>query len=317
MHAEAEQLREERRPAVRRSTLRLTARAVRVHQWVKNLLVFTPTLLAYRFLEPEPIGASLLAFLSFSFGASAVYVLNDLLDIEADRRHARKRHRPFASGELKTGYGLALIVVLFAASLALALALPLNFLLLLVLYFAVTTVYSLSLKQVVLVDILVLAGLYTLRIMGGSAASGVVVSEWLLAFSMFLFLSLAAVKRYAELLRFRADGPGSATATVARRGYMAGDTELVMQMGLSSGYIAVLVLALYITSHAVASSYERPAVLWFACPLMLFWVSRVWLLAHRGIVQDDPLSFAVRDPLTWLIAAIGGAVMLLARGALV
>jgi 4-hydroxybenzoate polyprenyltransferase len=298
-----------------KSMPRLVISEIRVRQWVKNLLVFLPTLLAYRFLDPAPVLNSTLAFLSFSFGASAVYVLNDLLDLEADRDHPEKRNRPFASGRLSLRVGYALIPLLLLASLALAYPLPRRFLLALAAYFAVTSLYSFFLKQIALVDILLLASLYTLRIMAGSAATGIVVSEWLLAFSMFLFLSLAAVKRYVELLRLRQrinDENSEGPARVKRRGYFAADLELIVQMGLASGYIAVLVLALYISSDTVTQLYGHPRVLWFVCPLLLYWVSRIWLLAHRGVLQEDPLSFAVNDRITWVVAGASASVLLVA-----
>jgi len=301
--------------AKRSSFPRLGIDEIRMRQWVKNLLVFLPTLLAYRFLDSGPLLHSSLAFFSFSFGASAVYVLNDLLDLEADRHHPEKRHRPFASGRLPLQAGYVLIPILLAASLGLAALLPREFAIVLAVYFAATSLYSFRLKQVALVDILLLASLYTLRIIAGSAATGITVSEWLLAFSMFLFLSLAAVKRYVELLRLRQrinDSEHEGEARIKRRGYYAGDLELIVQMGLSSGYIAVLVLALYISSDAVAELYDRPQVLWFVCPLLLYWISRIWLLAHRGVLQEDPLSFAVNDRITWLIAAISASVLLVA-----
>jgi len=300
-----------------KSLPRLIVREIRVKQWVKNLLVFLPTLLAYRFLDPEPVLSSALAFLAFSFGASAVYVLNDMLDLDADRHHPEKCRRPFASGELPIAAGYLLIPLLGGASLALAALLPMRFALVLVTYFVVTSCYSAFLKQLALVDILVLASLYTLRIIAGSAASGIAVSEWLLAFSMFLFLSLATVKRYVELLRLRQRISGDEDAgetRIKRRGYYADDLELIVQMGLSSGYLAVLVLALYISGDAVATLYDRPAMLWFACPLLLYWISRIWLLAHRGVLQEDPLNFAVNDRVTWLIAAISVSVLLVASG---
>lgn len=292
---------------------------IRVRQWVKNLLVFLPTLLAYRFLDSEPMLHSAIAFFSFSFGASAVYVLNDLLDLEADRQHPEKRHRPFASGRLPLRAGYVLIPLLAGASLALAAQLPRAFTFTLITYFVVTSLYSYFLKQIALVDILVLASLYTLRIIAGSAATGIEVSEWLLAFSTFLFLSLATVKRYVELLRLRQrinDPELEGETRVKRRGYFAGDLELIVQMGLTSGYMAVLVLALYISSDTVTELYARPAVLWFVCPLILYWISRVWLLAHRGILLEDPLSFAVNDRITWLIAAVGASVLLVASALL-
>jgi 4-hydroxybenzoate polyprenyltransferase/phosphoserine phosphatase len=294
----------------RRSLPRLVLSAIRVRQWVKNLLVFVPLGLAHRFLEPQPVLATALGFLSFSLGASAVYVLNDLLDVEADRHHPRKRRRPFASGELPLQAGFVLVPLLGAASLAAALPLPPSFLLVLGFYFVTTTLYSLFLKQVALLDVLVLAALFTTRILAGSTASETHVSEWLLAFSMFIFLSLAAVKRYAELLRLRAGG-GDETR-VQRRGYFTDDHELILQMGFTSGFMAVLVLALYISTDVVTELYSRPVLLWLVCPVLLFWVGRIWLLAHRGQVDDDPLMFAMRDWTTWVVALAGMAVLLAA-----
>jgi len=285
-------------------------RALRIKQWTKNLLIFLPVLLAHRYLEPEPLLASALGFLAFGLGASAVYVLNDLLDVEADRHHPRKRNRPFASGELPLQAGLVLIPLLAGSSLAVGLLLPWSFFFLLLFYFAATTLYSFLIKEIALLDVILLAGLFTTRIMAGSAASGIVVSEWLLGFSMFVFFSLAAVKRYAELLRLRAAGRDG--AKLKRRGYFSDDHQLILQMGVSSGFMAALVLALYITSDTVTRLYPHPAMLWLVCPLMLYWIGRIWLLAHRGEVEDDPLMFAIRDWVTWLVAFIGATILLIA-----
>jgi 4-hydroxybenzoate polyprenyltransferase len=293
----------------RRPLLRVLLSAIRVRQWIKNILVFVPIVLAHRYFEPEPILATAVGFVSFSLAASAVYVLNDLLDVEADRHHPEKRRRPFASGELPLQAGFVLIPVLAGASLAAALLLPPAFALVLGFYFIMTTLYSFALKEIALLDVLVLAALFTTRIMAGSTASGTPVSEWLLAFMMFIFLSLAAVKRYAELLRLRSGNASG--AKLKRRGYFAADHELILQMGVSSGFMAVLVLALYITSDTVAVFYSRPALLWLVCPLLLYWVSRIWLLAHRGEVEDDPLMFAIKDWTTWVVV-LAGAVVLLA-----
>jgi 4-hydroxybenzoate polyprenyltransferase/phosphoserine phosphatase len=295
----------------RESMANLLLRALRAHQWAKNLLVFLPLLLAHRYFEPGPLAAAALAFAAFSLGASAVYVFNDLLDVEADRHHPVKRHRPFASGELSVPAGAALIGALGGGSLALALTLPRGFLVVLGLYFGMNVLYTMVLKEVALLDVLVLAGLFTARIMAGSAASDVAVSEWLLAFSVFLFFSLAAVKRYAELLRLRAENDGA--VKVRRRGYFSGDLELIVTMGIAAGYMAVLVLALYISSHAVTALYGRPAALWLACPLLLYWISRIWLLAHRGSLSEDPLSFALKDGTTWIAALAGAGIVLAAR----
>ena len=294
--------------APRRSRPRLVAEAIRLEQWVKNLLLVVPPLLAHRF-EPFVLRHVALGMLSFSLGASAVYVLNDLLDVEADRHHPVKRRRPFASGELSLRTGLALLPLLAAASLAVALFLPAPFLGVLAFYFAMTTLYSFRLKEVALLDVLVLASLFTTRILAGATATGVEASPWLLAFSMFLFLSLAAVKRYAELLRLPA---GDADRTLHRRGYRSSDREPILHMGVASGFMAVLVLALYITGEFVARLYARPTLLWLVCPVLLYWIGRIWLLAHRGEVEDDPLMFAVRDRTTWIAAAVGGAILLAA-----
>jgi 4-hydroxybenzoate polyprenyltransferase len=292
----------------RRPLPRLIAEAIRLDQWIKNLLLVVPALLAHR-LDASVLGRVSLGFLSFSLGASAVYVLNDLLDVEADRHHPVKRRRPFAAGELSLKAGLGLLPLLAAASLGVALLLPLPFLGVLAFYFGVTTLYSFRLKEIALLDVLVLASLFTTRILAGATAAGVEASPWLFAFSMFVFLSLAAVKRYAELLRLPlADG----ARTLERRGYRAGDREPILQMGVASGFMAVLVLALYITGEGVTRLYVRPTLLWLACPVLLYWVGRIWLLAHRGEVEDDPLMFAVRDRTTWIVAVIGGVLLLAA-----
>jgi 4-hydroxybenzoate polyprenyltransferase len=285
--------------------------SLRLHQWVKNLLVFLPLVLAHRYLEVETATRAVIAFLAMGLAASCVYVLNDYVDVESDRHHPTKSRRPFASGDLPLPAVRWLVPALAGASALLSAALGLPFLLLVLLYFSLTTAYSMYLKQVVLVDILILASLYTLRILAGSAATEIRVSEWLLAFSMFLFFSLAAVKRYGELLRLRSEG----AASVRGRGYFPADDELIVQMGLSSGYIAVLVLALYVQSDAVAVLYRRPAVLWLVCPLLLYWISRIWLLVHRGQIREDPLDFSVRDRVTWGLGAAAAVVVLAAKGA--
>jgi len=272
---------------------------IRVRQWVKNLLVFLPTLLAYRFLDSGPLLHSSLAFFSFSFGASAVYVLNDLLDLEADRHHPEKRHRPFASGRLPLRAGYVLIPLLLAASLGLAALLPREFAFTLVAYFVATSLYSFLLKQIALVDILLLASLYTLRIIAGSAATGITVSEWLLAFSMFLFLSLAAVKRQAELTDQVKSGRAS-----RGRAYQVDDLPVLRGMALSAGQGAVLVMALYISSDEVRTLYNEPAILWLICPILLYWSMRMVMKAHRGAMSDDPIVFATTDraSLTLIVA---------------
>ena len=274
-------------------------RALRVHQWVKNLLVFVPVLLDHRLQLPVLARAGL-AFAAFCFAASGGYVLNDLLDVEADRKHRVKRSRPFAANLLSRSFGMVLVPLLFAAALLCSLWLSTRFLALLGLYVVLTIAYSGYLKRVVVLDVILLAGLYTLRVLAGIAAGNVRFSTWLLAFSMFLFLSLAFLKRYAELRELPAGGSDG----LERRGYIRGDREWLVSMGGSSGYLSVLVLALYINSEQVIALYGRPLLLWLICPLLLFWVSRMWMLAHRGVIDQDPIVAAVKDPASYVIGAL-------------
>ena len=275
-------------------------RALRVHQWVKNLLVFVPVLLDHKLLNPPVMVKALIAFVAFCCAASGAYVLNDLLDRDADRQHRIKRNRPFAADTLSRFFGVVLVPLLFAAALLWSLWLSPKFLALLTLYVVLTTAYSIYLKQIAVLDVLLLAGLYTLRVLAGVAASHVRFSTWLLAFSMFLFLSLAFLKRYAELSELQ----GGAAEGLARRGYLRGDREWLGSMGGASGYLSVLVLALYINSEEVVALYRNPLLLWLICPLLLFWISRMWLLAHRGRIDQDPIVAAVRDPASYAIGAL-------------
>ncbi len=289
--------------------VRKWVKALRVHQWAKNVLVFIPALAAHKGLNPQLLLEAGLGFVAFSLCASSVYVLNDLLDLDSDRQHPTKRRRPFASGDLPVRAGAALAPVLLVAGVSVALALlPLRFTLLLASYYVVTMAYSLYLKQVMVMDVLVLAGLYTVRIFGGSLATGVPTSSWLFTFSIFLFLSLALVKRLSEVRRLRLS---NATSTPGR-GYLASDYEQLASLGVAAGYISVLVLALYITSKEVTVLYGHPERLWLLCPVMLYWVSRVWLLAHRGLVNEDPLIFALRDRVSYAVGLVAALVLLAA-----
>jgi 4-hydroxybenzoate polyprenyltransferase len=277
------------------------ARALRLHQWAKNLLIFVPLLTAHLALDVDAIGQALLAFLAFGLCASSVYLLNDLIDLPADRLHPRKRSRPFAAGRLSLLTGLALAPLLLIAAFAVAASLPERFMLALAAYYLLTLAYSLKLKRVEVLDVVVLAGLYTARIVAGTFAMQLPLSFWLLAFSMFLFLSLALVKRYTELAIMRDNGRDSA----AGRGYRVDDLPLLGSLGGSAGYLSVLVLALYINSRESAALYGQPKMLWLLCPLLLFWISRTWLLTHRGRMHDDPLLFAIRDPVSLLVLGLG------------
>ncbi|GEJ55643.1 hypothetical protein AMYX_03840 [Anaeromyxobacter diazotrophicus] len=281
-------------------------RLLRVHQWSKNLLLLVPPLGAHR-LSADVLAPALVGAAAFSLAASSAYVVNDLLDREADRVHPVKARRPLAAGELSPRAALALAAAALAAALALALtALP-GFLGALGVYWLVTVAYSVRLKRVPVLDVLVLAGLYALRILAGTLATGVPTSAWLFTLAMFLFLSLALVKRTSELRRMTA---GAAAGLAARgRGYSTADLEILSMIGVASGLVAVLVLALYVASADVTRLYAHPERLWLLCPLGLYWVSRLWLLARRGAVDEDPVLFALRDPPSWLVGALAAAVV--------
>jgi 4-hydroxybenzoate polyprenyltransferase len=285
--------------------LRTWIRALRLHQWLKNLLVFLPLAAAHLMLSREAAGRAVLAFLCFGLCASGVYVLNDLLDLDADRAHPRKRWRPFASGALSLHSGLVAAPLLIAAAFVLAAPLSWSFGLVLGAYFVLTMGYSLFLKRVPMLDTVVLAGLYTIRIVAGAAAIRIGLSFWLLAFSMFLFFSLALVKRYTELHSLLRDGKSRVA-----RGYTVEDLGLVQSLGAASGYLSVLVLALYINSTASEALYRHPQILWLLCPALLYWLSRTWLIAHRGTMHDDPVVFALTDNVSRIVLALCAAVVI-------
>ncbi len=284
--------------------------AMRPHQWMKNLLVFVPLLTAQQYGAGANVLLSLLAFVVFGLAASSVYLLNDLVDVTADRNHLRKRTRPFAAGNLPLIFGWVASPLLLVAAFSMAgLWLPWQFTAALAVYFVVTFAYSLRLKQVPVVDVLVLAGLYTMRIVAGAAAIGVALSFWLLSFSMFVFLSLALMKRYSELRAARATGQDS---SLRGRGYESQDLELVSSMGASAGNTAVLLLALYVQDGQTARLYSSPTFIWLVCPLLLFWISRAWLITHRGSMHDDPVLFALKDRVSWATAMLIAVLFVLA-----
>jgi len=275
----------------RRRGLRTYLKAMRVHQWLKNLLVFVPLLTAHAWGDTSAIVRSLIAFFAFGLCASAIYLINDLLDLPADRSHPRKRNRPLAAGDLPLTRGLALVPVLLASGVGLATRLPNEFLASLLLYLAFSIAYAVHLKTYVLIDVMLLAVLYTLRVIGGAFAIEAPPSFWLLAFSMFIFLSLSLIKRCAELINLavlgRLQAPG--------RDYHSHDIEFLASMGMASGYVAILVLALFISDTDVASHYNYPQGLWILCPLILYWISRLWLKTGRGEMHDDPIIFTLKD----------------------
>jgi 4-hydroxybenzoate polyprenyltransferase/phosphoserine phosphatase len=281
-------------------------RLLRVHQWLKNLLLLVPAFAAHQLINGGNWQSLLLAFLSFSLCASAVYIANDLVDLESDRKHARKRHRPLASSAIPPWMGVTAAPLLILLSLLLALQVGGSFFPWLLFYFVLTCAYSLGLKRVVLVDCLTLAMLYTLRIVAGASAAGLSLSFWLLAFSVFLFLSLAFLKRYAELQ----EQTGPEEAPVHGRGYYGSDASLVQMMGITSGYATVVVLALYLNSDAVLKLYKTPEFVWGAVPVMLFWISWIWMQAHRGDMHDDPLIFAIKDKASLMAGGAFAAVLM-------
>jgi 4-hydroxybenzoate polyprenyltransferase len=290
-------------------TLITYLKAIRVHQWVKNLLIFVPVTMAHELGDTVRLLSSAAAFLSFSLCASGVYVVNDLLDLESDRLHRSKRKRPFASGRLPLSDGLILAPILLVIAFGTALWLSSAFFGVLCAYFVTTLAYSLRLKQISLVDIMVLAGLYTVRVLAGGVATEVQVSPWLLAFSMFFFFSLASIKRFSELYSLRQK---DRSAKAAGRGYLAVDLELLAMLGIAAGFTSVLVLALYVTGPDVMKLYSHPSVLLLIGPLLMYWLSRVWLLAHRGLLHEDPIVFAITDRVSYCIGAATALILFFA-----
>jgi 4-hydroxybenzoate polyprenyltransferase len=291
----------------RASGLRVFTKTIRVHQWAKNTLIFLPLLLAHR-MAPPALVAAVVAFFCFSLCASATYIINDLLDIEADRQHPRKRNRPFASGNLSAAAGLSISAVFLTIAFAGALALlPLPFLAWLTLYLVTTLAYSLALKRIVILDVLVLSALYTLRMLAGAAATVTYISPWLAAFSIFIFLSLAMVKRFSELQNVRDAGAQLSNG----RGYLLNDIEQVRSFGTSSAFASVVVLSVYIGQPDVLGLYHHHLRMWLMPPLLILWLCRVWLLASRGELDEDPVVFALTDRMS-LLMGVGAALIAVA-----
>lgn len=280
-------------------------RALRLHQWLKNLLLFAPLIAAHKLADIEAVMNLGIAFLAFGLCASSVYVLNDMADLADDRRHPTKRQRPFASGELPLTHGFVLIPLLLAGAAALSMLLPWRFGLVLGGYYAMTLAYTFFLKRHEAVDVVTLAMLYTSRILAGGAAAGIELSVWLLTFSVFIFLSLALAKRCAELFLLKKQG----AETTSGRGYRVGDLPVLFSMGIGSSYVAALVLALYLSSSQVRQAYEHPQLLWIFVPVLIYWATRVWLITCRAGMHDDPLVFTARDRLSLVLAASCGGVI--------
>ena len=266
-------------------------RQIRIHQWIKNVLIFLPLVAAQRFDDISSVVACITGFLSFSLCASSIYVLNDLMDVRADRRHPTKQFRPIAAAEIPIRWAIAMIPALLLLGLVSAIGLPIEFIGVLVGYLFVAFVYNIWAKNVAVLDTLFLAGMYTIRILAGAAAISVIPSFWLLALSMFLFLSIAIAKRYTELLQLALDDG----EVIPGRQYGNVDLGTLVAQGTASGYAAVLVLALYINSDEIAANYAHPMVIWLACPVLLYWVSKLWLNAARNELPDDPLMWAMTN----------------------
>lgn len=283
-------------------------RAIRVHQWAKNVLIFLPFILGHKWNLNVALSA-LLAFFCFSFCASGTYLVNDLLDMDADRHHLKKRMRPFAAGDLSVLAGLGISALLIVLSSVCLLFLPLAFTAWMGIYFASTLAYSLYFKRMVLLDVLALSGLYTVRLLAGGAATSTPISHWLSGFSIFLFLSLAIVKRFAELQSTLQDGLTPKNG----RGYQLSDIEQMRSFGTASAFASVVVFANYISGFDVIALYHQPRLLWLIMPLLILWLCRVWLLASRGDLNEDPVVFALTDRMSLLIGAAVAVIALLAQ----
>jgi 4-hydroxybenzoate polyprenyltransferase len=286
----------------KKSLLKIVLKQIRVHQWVKNGLIVVPMITSHQTTNLELLLMALLAFIAYSLCASATYILNDLSDLESDRKHAKKQFRPLASGSLSIPQGVVLSAVLLLSSLVISLQLPPWFLVSLALYVLITLSYSFKLKRLQTLDITVLASLYTLRIISGAIAVGLLPSFWLLAFSMFVFLCLAIVKRLSEIIKSKEKY--LETDKLSGRGYFISDLPILMSLAASSGIISILVFAMYINSPEIMALYHLPYALWLICPLFAYWIIRVLVMASRGEIDEDPIVFAIKDWRSWVTGAI-------------
>jgi 4-hydroxybenzoate polyprenyltransferase len=280
-------------------------RSLRPLHWTKNVLLFAPVILAHETGNPVALWAAAMAFAAFCLTASAMYLVNDLRDLEFDRAHPSKRNRQIASGAVSKTAAIITAAVLLVAGVVIAYRVSVELVWFLAAYGILSLVYSLVLKRRVFLDVLALSALWTIRVLAGGVAARVEVSDWLLALSVFLFVGLALLKRYADLGMLAAQD----TKAAPGRGYVTGDRDLLRSMGVTSGYMAVLVLALYLTSPQVMRLYASPRLLWLICPLLLYWIAHMWFLAHRGAIQDDPIVVAARDPVSYVVGALIGLIM--------
>lgn len=280
-------------------------KAIRAYQWIKNLLIFVPLITSHSFYSFHLILLSTAAFFAFSFAASAGYVINDLLDLNADRSHPRKKSRPFASGKLSIPTGIILALILLTGGVIIASQLNSHFLIILLGYFVISFSYSLYFKKIILFDVFILAFLYSTRIIAGGTATHIPISFWLVSFSTFIFLSLAFVKRYSELMKVTSE------SDLQHRGreYRKEDLNLLQIMGIASGFLSVVVFSLYINSPEVLELYTRPKILWTISFTFLFWISHIWIITNRGEMTDDPIVYAIRDKISYLIFLVIGLII--------
>lgn len=276
-------------------------RCLRVHQWSKNGLLFVPALSAHKIQDPKLFVKTTLAFIAFSFCASAVYVINDLVDLSSDRNHPEKRHRPLASGDIKINWAPGIVFACLLISALCCRLLNPNFVQILVIYLAITFAYSFYLKRQPIIDVLTLGALYTIRVFAGSQSTEITVSTWLLGFSLFFFFGLAFAKRVAELIRVK---PGGSNKASSGRAYIAEDQAVLANLGVGASMVSILILAQYISANDVILLYSHPDQLWLICIVLLYWTARLWFLASRGIVDTDPVIFAIKDKASYLLGFI-------------
>jgi len=287
----------------------LWIKVIRLHQWSKNALLFLPLLMSHKFFEIDLVVKLIMAFFSFGLCASAGYIINDISDIEADKKHLNKQKRPFASGRVSTKSGKRIIPILLLGSLLLAynfVSTP--FTVVLIIYFISTMFYTLYLKEKIFIDVIVLGALYTLRVLAGGLAVNIEVSTWLMGFSWFFFLSLAIMKRYADLVQIKNNNE----IKLSGRGYLVVDKNIVQQAGIASGFIAMLVLVLYINSTNVINLYHTPILVWLAIPFLLYWLVRMWIITNRGEISIDPVIFALCDKRTYIVISCIVLILILA-----
>lgn len=291
-----------------KKTIKSWLKEIRIHQWTKNLLIFIPVLAAHEISKSAILLDAILAFIAFGLCASSVYLLNDLVDLEADREHKTKRNRPLASGAIPLIHGIIAAFILLISSIIITSYLPTQFAFALASYYVITIAYSFSLKSKVVVDVATLAILYSMRLVAGAAATGIMLSNWLISFSMFIFFSLAIVKRVVELKSSESD------SKIKGRGYYPTDMPLLLASGVSAGYISILVFVLYIDSSASLQNYNNPDVLYLIAPILFVWLTRVWLLTWRGDMHDDPVAFAIKDRASQVMGVCMAILMIFAAG---